>query len=194
MQNVYPRLAGATLALFSAMPLAAGAEDYRIDPRHTFPSFEVRHLGISLQRGRFNKAAGTISIDTAAGRGSLELTLETASIDMGFEDWNRQMRSEDWFDSERHPTLVYRGQSFEFRDGKPVAVDGTLTMLGVTRPLRLTVHSFGCTINPFNRRPICGADVEARLRRSEFGMTRSLTSIGDEVVIRSAVEAIPVAP
>ena len=77
---------------------------------------------------------------------------------------------------------------------KPVAVDGTLTMLGVTRPLRLTVHSFGCTINPFNRRPICGADVEARLRRSEFGMTRSLTSIGDEVVIRSAVEAIPVAP
>lgn len=187
-------LAAGALSLLLGASVSAAADDYQIDPRHTFPSFEVSHLGISLQRGRFNKVSGSITLDAAGGKGSLELIVDAASIDMGFEDWNRQMRSEDWFDTERHPTLAFRGQDFEFREGKPVAVDGMLTLLGVSRPLRLTVHSFGCTVNPFNKRTICGANVEARLRRSEFGMTRSLSSIGDEVVIRSAVEATRAAP
>ncbi len=187
-------LRGAAAALLAAAALAVQADDYQIDSRHTFPVFEVSHLGISLQRGRFNKVAGKVSIDVGASRGMLELTVDAASIDMGFDEWNRQMRGEDWFDTDRYPTLVFRGDGFEFKDGKPVAVDGTLTLLGVTKPLRLTIGSFGCALNPFNKRTICGANIEARLRRSDFGMTRSLSSIGDEIVIRSAVEATKVVP
>lgn len=193
--NSLRRAAAAALVAATTLAVqAARADDYQIDVRHTFPVFEVSHLGISLQRGRFNKVAGKVSIDPAASRGALEITVDAASIDMGFEDWNRQMRSEEWFDTDRFPTLVFKGDRFEFRDGKPVAVDGTLTLLGVTRPLRLTIAGFGCTLNPFNKRTICGADIEARLRRSDFGMTRSLRSIGDEVVIRSPVEATRVEP
>lgn len=187
-------LRGAAAALLGAAAMVVHADDYQIDSRHTLPMFEVNHLGISLQRGRFNKVAGKVSIDIGASRGVLELTVDAASIDMGFEEWNRQMRSEDWFDTDRHPTLVFKGDAFEFKDGKPVAVDGTLTLLGVAKPLRLTIGGFGCTLNPFNKRTICGANIEARLRRSDFGMTRSLSSIGDEIVIRSAVEAVKAVP
>ena len=46
------------------------ADSYTIDSRHTYPVFEINHLGFSTQRGRFNKSAGKIALDTAAKSGS----------------------------------------------------------------------------------------------------------------------------
>ena len=82
-------LAAGALSLLLGASVPAAADDYQIDPRHTFPSFEVSHLGISLQRGRFNKVSGSITLDAAGGKGSLVLIVDAASIAMGFEDWNR---------------------------------------------------------------------------------------------------------
>ena len=39
------------------------------------------------------------------------------------------------------------------------------------------------------RCPTCGADVVATLKRSEFGMTKYIPSVGDEVRLLIAVEA-----
>ena len=50
----------AAAALLTALPAAAELETYTVDPRHTFPSYEVSHFGYSMQRGRFNKASGTL--------------------------------------------------------------------------------------------------------------------------------------
>ena len=55
------------IALLSMLAAtAAGAESYTIDPRHTFPVFEVSHYGFSLQRGRFNKLSGKLELDSGA--------------------------------------------------------------------------------------------------------------------------------
>lgn len=44
-------------------------DNYTVDPRHTFPSFEIWHLGFSIQRGRFNHTTGNIMLDTTAVTG-----------------------------------------------------------------------------------------------------------------------------
>jgi len=62
----------------AALPLAAAAapESFTIDPYHSFPYFDVLHLGTSLIRGRFDKTSGKITLDAAAKTGSVDLVIE----------------------------------------------------------------------------------------------------------------------
>lgn len=168
---------------------AMATERFRIDAAHTLPVFEVGHLGFSTQRGRFNQVEGEVVLDRQRGTGQVELRIDAASIDMGSAVWNERMRSEEFFDTARHPRLVFRAERLVFEDGKPVAAHGALTLLGVTRPLSLYLRNFNCGTNPVNQKALCGADLSATLRRSEFGMKAYLPAIADEIRIVAPVEA-----
>ena len=183
------KLLATLLAAFVAAPVWA-ADSYTIDSRHTWPVFEVNHLGFSTQRGRFNKSSGKVTLDTAAKKGSVELVIETASIDMGFDKWNEHMKSEDFFNVAKFPEIRFVSDKLVFDGDKVVAAEGSFTMLGVTKPLTLTVSNFRCAPHPMVKKPACGADVTATLKRSEFGMTKYLPGVSDEVRISSPVEAI----
>ncbi|GLT23488.1 polyisoprenoid-binding protein [Zoogloea oryzae] len=176
------------LAAVSAPALAAPA-GYTVDPNHTFPVFEVDHLGFSTQRGRFNKTSGRITLDTAARQGTVDVTIDATSIDMGFAKWNDNMRGENYFNTDVHPTITFKADRLVFDGERPVSAEGSLTMLGVTRPVTLTINRFRCAPHPLNKRETCGADVVATLKRSEFGMTKYIPSVGDDVRLLIAVEA-----
>ena len=60
------RLTVALLAVALPLSAVAAPENYTIDPFHTFPNFEVNHLGMSNMRGQFTKTTGKFSIDRAA--------------------------------------------------------------------------------------------------------------------------------
>ena len=181
-------LAGMILSTaFTASALAA--DTYIIDPRHTYPMFEVSHYGLSTQRGRFARTSGRIQLDRGSGAGSIEVKIDAASIDMGEEGWNQQMRSASYFNSEKFPFITFRSTHMLFDGDRLIGAEGDFTLLGVTRPLKLTVSNFRCGPNPINKRPQCGADAGASIRRSDFGMTRALPGIGDEVRILVGIEA-----
>ena len=69
----------AGIAIAIAIP-AAAQESYVIDPVHSQPGFEARHLGLSVQRGSFGKATGKVTLDRAAKKGTIDVTIDTASI------------------------------------------------------------------------------------------------------------------
>jgi polyisoprenoid-binding protein YceI len=187
MQLRLTLIAGAAAIALSAAALAA--DNYTIDSRHTFPVFEVNHLGFSTQRGRFNKTTGKVTLDVAAQKGSVEVVIDTASIDMGLEDWDKHMKNEDFFNVEKYPTMTFKSDRFIFKKGKPAEVHGTLTLLGVERPVQLKVEHFHCGVHPINKKEVCGADLTTRIKRSDFGMTKFLPAVGDDIVIRIPVEA-----
>ena len=187
MQLRLTLIAGAAAIALSAAALAA--DNYSIDSRHTFPVFEVNHLGFSTQRGRFNKTTGKVTLDVAAQKGSVEVVIDTASIDMGLEDWDKHMKNEDFFNVEKYPTMTFKSDRFIFKKGKPAEVHGTLTLLGVERPVQLKVEHFHCGVHPINKKEVCGADLTTRIKRSDFGMTKFLPAVGDDIVIRIPVEA-----
>jgi len=181
------------LAILLASLLTAPAwatDSYTIDSRHTWPVFEVNHMGFSTQRGRFNKSSGKIALDIAAKKGSVELTIEAASLDMGLEKWDEHMKSEDFFNVAQHPVIRFVSDKLVFDGDKVVAAKGSFTLLGVTRPLTLTVSNFRCAMHPMAKKPACGADVSATLKRSEFGMSKYVPMVSDEVKISSPVEAL----
>lgn len=169
---------------------AFAADNYTVDPRHTWPVFEVNHLGFSTQRGRFNKSSGKVTLDTAAKKGSVELVIETASIDMGFEKWDEHLKSDEFFNVAQFPTMRFASDKLVFDSDKVVAAEGSFTLLGVTKPLTLTVSNFRCAPHPMVKKPACGADITAVLKRSEFGMTKFVPAVSDEVKLIVPVEAI----
>lgn len=176
------------LAVCLSFPTLA-AESFTLDSRHTFPMFEVDHMGFSLQRGRFNKTTGMVTLDAAAQTGKVEISIDAASIDMGLPDWDKHMKNADFFNVEQHPTMTFTADIVRFEAGKPVAAEGRFTLLGVTRPLTLKIDNYRCGVHLMNRKAVCGAEVTARIKRSEFGMTKFIPFIGDEVRLVVPVEA-----
>jgi polyisoprenoid-binding protein YceI len=180
----------AVLASIAALPAAAEPESFTIDPNHTYPSWEVGHMGLSVQRGRFNRTTGKVTIDTAARTGSAEIVIDAASLDTGHPKLGEHLRGEGYFNVEKFPTLTFKARQFTFDGDKVRAVAGDFTMLGVTKPVALTATTFNCALNSMTKKKVCGGDFVGTLRRSDFGLTRSMTSVTDEVTLHVNFEAI----
>ena len=157
-------LAAALTAVLSTGAIAA--DIYAIDPGHTYPSIEVDHKGISVLRGKFNKTEGTITLDRAAKTGSVDIVIDANSLDFGHEKLNVHAKNPDMFDVAKFPTATYKSKSISFKGDVPVAVEGELTLHGVTKPVVLTINKFKCIQNAMLKREVCGADASAAGRDS----------------------------
>jgi len=185
-------LVAATMALALAITAgrAAAQETYTIDPVHSQPIFEARHMGFSQQRGSFAKSTGKITLDRAAKKGTVEVVIDTTSIKTYDSRLDEQMKSENFFNVAKYPTLTFKGNNVVFDGDRVVQVDGDLTMLGVTKPVSLKVANFVCGEHPSNKKPMCGAEATATIMRSEWGMKYALPkSVSDEIKLTIPIEA-----
>lgn len=182
------KLSSALLAALFAVP-ACAADSYTIDPNHTWPMFEVNHVGYSTQRGRFDKTSGKITLDVAARKGSVDITIDANSLDMGFDKWNEHMKGIDFFHVVEYPTIRFTSDKLIFDGDNVVGAEGNFTLLGTTRPLSLRVSNFHCAPFPMTRKMHCGADISATISRTQFGMAKFVPMVGDEVHLISPIEA-----
>ena len=188
-----------TVALIAAaLPLTALAapESYTLDPYHSFPHFEVGHIGYTVIRGRFDKSGGKFTLDRAAKTGSLEITVQTATITTGDnERGNRprsrdeHLRSADFFNVTEFPTLTFKSAGVKFNGDNPAQVAGQLTMLGVSKPLTLQIESWRCGAHPVSKKEMCGGSASASFKRTEFGMKYGVPNITDEIKLWIGFEA-----
>lgn len=181
----------AAVAALVALPAAAADETYVIDPVHSQPQWEARHIGFSNQHGNFGKVTGRIVLDRAAHTGSVDVVIDATSIRTYDARLDAIVKGERYFNVEKYPTLTFKSTRVTFDGDRLVGVDGELTMLGVTRPVELKVANFVCGQQTFNKKPMCGAEATTTIKRSEFGMTSGL-EIGnpaDEIKLTLPVEA-----
>lgn len=184
------KLAAAVLGLLFALPATGAPETYVSDPDHTLATFEVGHIGFSVQRGRFNKTSAKVVVDRQARTGSIEAVIDIASIDTAHQKRDDHLRSEDYFNAEKFPTMTFRAQKLRFSGEDLIGADGDLTLMGVTRPVSLEIVYFKCGAHPVNKRELCGADARTTIKRSEFGLKRgAAVALNDEVKIGIQIEA-----
>jgi polyisoprenoid-binding protein YceI len=183
-----------TVLLLASGSAVAAAVTYRIDPDHTYPSFEADHMGgLSVWRGKFNHTRGTITLDKTAGTGTVDVTVDITSADFGLDALNRSAQGKDLFESSRYPQATYTGKLVDFVNGAPTRVAGKLTLHGITHPLDLKINSFKCMPHPVFKREVCGADALATFRRDAFGMDAGKDyGFSMDVTLRIQVEAIAV--
>ena len=171
-----------------ALPVAA-ADSYTVDPDHTYPNFEINHLGFSTLHGRFGATNGKITLDTAAKSGSIDITIDATSINTGHAKRDTHLKSDEFFNVAKFPTLAYKASKLKFNGDKLSGAEGELTMLGVTKPVSLAVTAFNCGPHPMTKKQMCGANATATIKRSDFGLSAYVPAVGDEVKITIEIEA-----
>ncbi|MGR8997913.1 MAG: YceI family protein [Gammaproteobacteria bacterium] len=168
---------------------ATAATSYTVDPRHTFPSFEVNHLGFSIQRGRFDQTGGKVLLDPESATGNIHIAIETASISTGLAELEKHLRGKDFLDAARYPQITFVSDKLSFNKGQLVAADGILTLHGISKPVHLTVDHFNCGMNLIAMKYTCGANATTMIKRSDFGVDKYVPKVGDEVKIAIQIEA-----
>jgi polyisoprenoid-binding protein YceI len=179
-------------AVVSGFASTAQADTYTVDPRHTFPSFEIDHLGFSIQRGRFNQTEGKITLAPASpGGGSIDVAIDAASISTGLPELEKHLRGEDFLDVAHFPKILFKSKRLTFdHQGQLTAAAGELTLHGVTRPVQLSVDRFHCGLNMISMKNVCGANATATIKRSDFGVDKYAPVLADEVKVIIQIEAI----
>ena len=185
-------LAVATALTLAALGASAAPVKYNIDSKHTYPSFTADHMGgLSNWRGKINSTSGTITLDAAAQSGTVDVTMQMKEIDFGHEKMNAHAKSNEIFDVEKFPTATYTGKLVNFKNGAPTEVDGSLTLHGVTKPVKLKINQFLCKPNPMNKKETCGADASAKINRDEFGVSYGKAyGFKQDVELQIQIEAV----
>jgi polyisoprenoid-binding protein YceI len=182
----------AAIALIAGVATSAMAnpETYNVDSGHTFPRFSYNHFGLSTQLSKFNKTTGTLVLDKVAKTGSVDVVIDMKSVDTGSTAFNGHIQGEDFLDTAKFPTASFKSTKVVFEGEKPAAVEGNLTIKGVTKPVTLKVTQFVSTAHPMLKKPAIGADASTVIKRSEFNAGKFAPNVGDEVTITLAIEAI----
>jgi polyisoprenoid-binding protein YceI len=163
---------------------------WNIDPAHSVAEFKVKHMMISNVKGQFPKVTGVLALDESALTNSrVEAVIETASIETRDAQRDAHLKSADFFHVEKFPTLSFKSTDIRLvRDGE-LAVEGDLTIRGVTRKVVFNVD--GPT--PPTKDPWGGTRVAVsattKINRKNFGLIWNAALetggilVGDEVTI-----------
>jgi polyisoprenoid-binding protein YceI len=193
---LFTRALIATAAILVAASAFAAPQTYVTDPYHSFAHFSVSHFGMTTIMGRFDKMSAKIVLDQAAKTGSIDARIVTASVNTG--DAKREgggrsrdehLRTADFFNVAEFPDMTFKSTRLNFKGDAVESVDGNLTMVGVTKPLKLNVTSFNCGPHPVNKKPMCGAVAEGVIKRTDWGMKYGVPAIGDDVKLVVNLEA-----
>ena len=190
MQKLTQLTAALILASAVAAPALAAPETFVVDGTHTFPRFSYSHFGFSTQLSHFNKTTGKVVLDKAAKTATVDIEIDTKSVDTGYGTFDEHIQGEDFLDTAKYPTATFKSSKVVFEGDKPVAIEGQLTLKGVTKPVTLTVSSYKAMPHPMMKKDAIGANAWTVVKRSEFNAGKYAPNVGDEVRIDIAIEAI----
>ncbi len=187
-----------SLALFGWMTLATPvrADSYVLDREHTDVRFSWDHLGMSRQSGIFRDVIGRVEFDPAQPEASsVNVTIKVASIQTGAAALDRHLtQTTDFFDVARHPDITFKSSRVAMTSSRTANIEGDLTINGITKPVTLSaVWNFTgehplSNVNPVYKGVFAsGFSARTQILRSEWGITRTVPLVSDE--IRITIEA-----
>lgn len=174
-----------------ALPVEA-ADTYTIDKEHTEVRFTWDHLGVSRQGGRFTDVSGTLEFDEAAPETSkVRVSIKLGSLSTGVAALDSQLlKTREFFDASKHPRITFESTEVRMTSARTGEVTGDLTINGISRSVVLAVvwnysgpHPMA-KINPaFSDQTIAGFSATTQIRRSDWGITRTVPFVSDEIQI-----------
>ncbi|MGH3620205.1 MAG: YceI family protein [Sciscionella sp.] len=158
-----------------------------IDPVHSDVSFTVRHLGVAKVRGAFEIFDGEIVLAENPLDSSVTANVDLNSINTSNAQRDNHVRSADFLDVTNHPTLTFKSTQVR-QDGEDFALDGELTLHGVTKPITLALEINGFAESP-DGTPIVGFSTTGPIDRTEFGVGGSSPTVASKIQLAIEVEA-----
>jgi polyisoprenoid-binding protein YceI len=142
-----------------------------------------------------NFRGGFGSFDVTLDEQGLRGTVDVASIDVSEPNLNGHLLSPDFFDAERNPQLSFRSSAISVSDDR-VAIDGELTVKGVTKPVVITGAVSGPVTHAFDGSSRLGLELETVIDRTAYGLSWNAPlptggfAVGNDVRIRAELELV----
>jgi polyisoprenoid-binding protein YceI len=164
---------------------------WNADPVHSSVGFSVKHMGgAGTFHGAFDEY--DISIELVDGEPRLAGTARVESVDVKDENLKGHLLSPEFFDAERHPEITFVARNVR-TDGDGIAVEGDLTVKGITRAVEARGSLSGPVTGPTGGQRI-GIDLETVVNRHDFGLDWNADlpdgqkMLGDEVTLSVHLE------
>lgn len=164
---------------------------YSLDNAHTAVTFKIGHLGFSNYVGRFEQIDASLDFDAEnPATATLEATIEIASLDVANDDFAETLIGSAWFDAGAHPQAVFRSTEITITGETTGTIKGDFTLKGVTQPITLDVTFNGGDNDPLRGGYATGFSATGSFNRSDFGITKFLGPVSDEVSIDIEAEFV----
>jgi polyisoprenoid-binding protein YceI len=172
---------------FNDMP----AGEYKVDLSHASIVWKVSHLGLSNYVARFTEFDAAIDYNASDIEKSQvtvsinPMSIQTAYPNAAEKDFDSVLATEkSWFNASTYSSINFVSTSIDMTTENTAVMKGNLTFLGVTKDVLLDVVFNGAMIKqPFSGKPTMGFSATTSIERSEFGMSKYVPSIGNNVEI-----------
>jgi polyisoprenoid-binding protein YceI len=182
-----------TSVLAAVAGKVSSAEKYDIDPTHSAVVIGWNHFGFSNPSARFDKIEGSVLLDKAdLTRSTVSVTLPLEGLDTGVAKLDEQLKGPEFFDSAKFPAITFKSTKVEKVGQHGLKVTGDLTVHGVTKPVTLDakVNKIGIFEIPgVIKAPAAGFDATTIIKRSDYGLTKYLPVVGDEIPVHITLDA-----
>jgi polyisoprenoid-binding protein YceI len=182
------------IALTAALACAtapAFAGTYTLDPTHTEVIIGWNHFGFSNPTASFSKIDGTLEFDQAnPTKAAVNVTIPISSVDSHVAKLDGHLQSPDFFDAAKYPNATFKSTKVEAEGANKLKVTGDLSLHGVTKPVVLDVTINKVGEHPMRKAAAAGFDATTTIKRSEFGISKYVPMVSDDISVRITTEAI----
>jgi polyisoprenoid-binding protein YceI len=167
---------------------ASRAEDFHIDEARSHADFGVRLLWLHTVSGRFTAIHGDVYLDRR-GLAIVDVNIDVNSVAMDSARFRRWVLAPEFFDAQHYPTARFLSEPVPFdRLATGGMLDGSLSLRGVVRPLRLQLLPAECAKVDSGA---CLIEARGVVSRSDFGMTSHGASLSDQVKLDLTIALEP---
>ena len=183
----------ASLSAFAADGTKVSAEKYDIDASHSGVVFGWNHFGFSNPSARFDKIEGSVLLDkTDLTKSSISVTLPLEGLDTNVAKLDEELKGSDFFDAAKYPTITFKSTKVDKTGENALRITGDLTVHGVTKSVTLDakVNKIGIFEIPgVMKAQAAGFDATTVIKRSDFGVTKYVPAVSDEIPVRITLDA-----
>lgn len=183
-------LAFSAFLLYFTPSTQAAAESYTLDSTHSYVLWHISHFGFSSPSGKWN-ADGTLILDESKPKNSkINVTININDIITGVPKLDEHLKNSDFFDVAQYPTATFVSNRVDVTGKHKAKVHGILTVRGISKPVVLNVTLNKIGESPITHKKTAGFTASTTIKRSDFGISKYLPGLGDEVKINIEAEAV----
>ena len=140
---------------------------WTIDTMHSFVTFTIEHFTVALARGIASGPTGTITIAPDLLSSSVQASIDAATINTGSAMRDDKVRGPDVLDVAQYPTIDFVSRSVTQTSPGHYAVEGDLTLHGITRPVTLDLAVRGLVTDTWGKTRM-GLTATTAINRSDY--------------------------
>jgi len=143
-------------------------QTFTADPDHSSFQAELRHMGVGTFRTGFEDVAARLEHDAEGLRLTGRARVDSITIKRPAELRAHVVDGEDFFDAARHPEITFASTRLDLAEDGTAALEGTLTMRGVERPVTAT-GTYAAPVEDLYGAHRAALDLTAEIDRRDWG-------------------------